>query len=184
MVKDHFQRPDGYVHQLIKYKARTLCRMSIYSKSDFEDIVQDLWLHLLEQESKFDASRACFETFANRAITNKARSMNRHRRAEKRNPNREELSLNETAEPGCPDSPMLSDTIADPSSPSTHDVDLTIDKERLLNRLPKEDREPAAWYIDNKNKHELRKAFGLSRKEADDLVRRLAMNVRLLGLDE
>lgn len=184
MVRDHFQRPDGYIHQLIKYKARTLCRMSAFSKSEFDNIVQDLWLHLLEQEAKFDPSRACFETYANRVITNKVRSIIRHRIAAKRNPNREEASLNEAAEPGKPGSPMLWNTIADPRSPSLHDIDHKLDQEALIERMPEEYREPLSHYLDGMHKYEVRERFGLGRRKLADMIAQAAEIAQQLRMDE
>lgn len=184
MVRDHFERPNSYIHQHIKHKARTLCRNCAFHRSEFPDIVQALWLHLLEQEQQFDPSRASFETFANQLITNKVRSMLRHRQAAKRDPGREEASLNETVDPGKPNSARLSDTIAESREARPADRDQMLDIQMLLDRLPEEDREPAARYIDGMNKRELREAFGLSRKDVDDMLRRIAMNARLLRMDD
>lgn len=170
MVKDHFQRPDGYIHQLINYKARTLCRMWIFRQSDYDDIVQDLWLHLLEREVQFDASRACFETFANRVITNKVRSIIRHRKAAKRNPEREKASLNAPVVPGNPSSPMLCNTVADPRSPSLQDIDHKLEQEALIKRMPEEYREPMSHLLDGMHKCEVRDRFKISRRKLADML--------------
>lgn len=184
MVKDHFQRPDGYVHQLIKHKARSLCRLGVFGKSDYEDIVQELWLHLLEREAQYDASRASFETFANRVLTNKVRSIIRHRTAAKRNPNREEASLNNQVESSNPDAPKLSDTIADLTFPSPEDAGQHIDIQNLIERMPEQDREPLSHFIDGMTKRDLQNRFGLSRRQVSELLRRAVVNAKLLGMDE
>ena len=184
MVRDQFQRPNGYVHQLIKHKARTLCRLGVFSNSDYEDIVQELWLHLLEREDRYDASRASFETFANRVIKNKVRSIIRHRTAAKRNPDREEASLNEPVIANKPKSPKLSDTVADLRFPPVEEFGQHLDRELLITRMPEEDREPLSHFIDGMANCDLQDRFGLSRRQVAEMLQRALVTVKLLGMDK
>ena len=47
-----------YARTLIRFKARQLCRLHSFSKSDEEDLQQELWLAVVNQAGKFDPARA------------------------------------------------------------------------------------------------------------------------------
>ncbi len=66
---------------------------------DWEDIAQELYLHLLKNIHKYDASRgACQRTFVVRVITNKIRDLARTTNAQKRYLDYNALSLEELSE--------------------------------------------------------------------------------------
>lgn len=130
MVDSHVHRKSAYISRLIQRKAESLCRRASFSISDLEDLEQELWAHLLEKETKYDPSLSKFETFANRVITNKVCSIIRHRKALKRNIEREAYSLHELIE-GAEDGELLPRSEATPDvrspNPERHDVIQDVD---------------------------------------------------------
>jgi RNA polymerase sigma-70 factor (ECF subfamily) len=63
-----------------------LCRKVGFSRSDFDDLQQELKLRLLQKSSKFDPTRGSLSTFIDRVINNEVRTMLRDRRRRKRAP--------------------------------------------------------------------------------------------------
>lgn len=57
-----------YVRTLIRVKARQIVRRPGFSKSDTDDVEQDLLLHLLAQIQQFDPSRGSLNTFISRVV--------------------------------------------------------------------------------------------------------------------
>lgn len=74
----------AYVQQVIRIKARQLSRKRGFSRSDQDDLEQDLAMHLLQQARHYDPRRASLNTFAARVIESKARMILRDRRRLKR----------------------------------------------------------------------------------------------------
>jgi len=74
----------AYAQSLIKFKARQLSRKPGFSRSDEEDVAQELTVHLLAQAHQFDAKRASASTFAERVISTKIAMLLRSRRRQKR----------------------------------------------------------------------------------------------------
>ncbi|MEX2388094.1 MAG: hypothetical protein WD534_09460 [Phycisphaeraceae bacterium] len=151
MVDDHHRR-DAYVSYLIRRKARLLSCSPGFRLHERPDFEHDLWAHLKHRERHYDPSRqASFETFAHWVVSNKTTSIARHRKAAMRNPEREEMSLNQMVSSGNGNGDdgeiEASQTIADPGSPAPdandlqHDLDavvsmLTPRQQRILKLLP------------------------------------------------
>lgn len=137
MVEDHY-RKDAYLARLIRRKAKALCQSSGFQSHEQRDLEQDLWLHLQERSSRYEpARRVTFETFADRVIRNQVTSIARHRKAAKRNPEREEMSLNQMVGDGDDGQIEVNQTIADPRAPRPDANDLKHDLitvTRLLTR--------------------------------------------------
>lgn len=75
----------AYARIVINSKARQLSRRSGFSRSDEEDLVQELTLRLLEKEHLYDPARgATLDTFADRVITSAVKMILRDRRRLKR----------------------------------------------------------------------------------------------------
>lgn len=85
-----------YALRLIKFKVRRICRQRGFSKSDEEVIEHDLRTHLELRMARYDPSRGQVTTFIDRVVERWLISYLRHRFADKRDPRREECSLNET----------------------------------------------------------------------------------------
>lgn len=86
---------NGYASRLIKFKARQLCRRPGFSRSDQEVIEHDLLTDLHLRMPRYDPARAQCNTFIDRVIERRIISLLRYRFADKRDPRREECSLND-----------------------------------------------------------------------------------------
>lgn len=73
-----------YAHTLIRFKARQLSRRSGFSRSDQDDLEQDLWTALLSQADLFDPDRAAITTFVDRVLNSAVLMILRDRRRQKR----------------------------------------------------------------------------------------------------
>ena len=84
-----------YALRLIKFKVRRICRQRGFSKSDEEVIEHDLRTHLELRMARYDPSRGQVTTFIDRVVERWLISYLRHRFADKRDPRREECSLDD-----------------------------------------------------------------------------------------
>ncbi len=84
------------ISALLRRKALELSRLREFSRSDESDLEQELTLHLLQKLKYFNPARAQLATFASRVLKNKAASLIRAARAEKRHYGRNVQSLNDT----------------------------------------------------------------------------------------
>ncbi|HEX3999766.1 MAG TPA: sigma factor [Pirellulales bacterium] len=75
-----------YARTVIRVKARQLVRRPGFSRSDREDIEQELAAHLILQAEKFDAGRASLSTFIARVIDSAVAMLLRERGRLKRTP--------------------------------------------------------------------------------------------------
>ena len=75
-----------YARTLIRIKARQLSRRADFSRSDEDDIAQDLTLHLLCQAQHFDPSRASPNTFVTHVVNSCVAMILRERWRQKRVP--------------------------------------------------------------------------------------------------
>lgn len=87
---------NGYAARLIKFKARQLSRRSGFSRTDRDDLEQELWLDLVGRLPRYDPNKAALNTFIARIVERKVVSILRHHFAEMRSPGREEASLNDS----------------------------------------------------------------------------------------
>ena len=184
MVEDHVRCKDAYITRLIRRKARSMCRLHGFSPSDFRDIQQDLWLHLLHQQARFNPRVAAFETFANRLITNKARSMVRHRRAQKRDPANEAFSLQQTMCDADGVELPHSETLADHTFPSPHHGDLRLDVDTFVDRLGPGDRHVAEALREGRSQSQIATTLGVSRRQITNAVTRIQRLAREFELHE
>jgi len=99
----------AYAKSLIKYKARQLTRKPEFSRSDEEDVAQELTVYLLTRAHLFDPNRALSKTFADRVIKSAIAMMLRDRRRLKRAPGFSAQSIEQTG--ARPDEPV--DTLRD-----------------------------------------------------------------------
>lgn len=86
---------DPHTTQLIRSKARRLCRVAGFTSSDFDDVVQELRFHLWRRLKRFDPAVAAWTTFASFVLDKRCISLARERSAEKRCCRREQCSLND-----------------------------------------------------------------------------------------
>ena len=82
--KNRFNGIDEYAANFIRYKARQMVRRPEFSKSDLEDLEQEMVLDLLKRLPKYDPERAARNTFAARVIDHKVATIIQYRRRAKR----------------------------------------------------------------------------------------------------
>ncbi len=75
-----------YARTLIRVKAKQIVRRPGFSRSDQDDVEQDLVLHLLNQAQHFDPARGSLNTFIARVVTSGVQMLVRERRRIKRCP--------------------------------------------------------------------------------------------------
>ena len=68
----------------IRVAARALAGRHGYSLSDFEDIAQDLALHVIERMGEYDPGRGAWSTFLKRMLRNKISHLIEYRTFQKR----------------------------------------------------------------------------------------------------
>jgi len=108
-------RYDGvasYAVTKIRYQARQLARSRPFHPSDIEDLEQELMLDLFRRLPAFDPSRASRNTFIARLVENRAASLIKAARAEKRGPDIEHESLQAVVFEGTEGRIALGDTIS------------------------------------------------------------------------
>jgi len=74
----------AYAQSLIRVKARQLSRKRGFSRSDEDDVAQELTAYLLARAHRFDPDRASVSTFADRVIRSAIATLLRDRRRQKR----------------------------------------------------------------------------------------------------
>jgi len=134
-----------YAIRHIRRRARQLARTEGFAAQDIEDIRQDLIVDLLERLPKFDPAKATCNTFVARIIERKVAKLIRDRNCEKRDPRREECSLNECIDDGEGGSVEHIQTIAAEEADrrlgrqarsDQETAELALDVEAVLKRLP------------------------------------------------
>jgi len=75
-----FETVQEYVRWLVSRKSKQLVGKAGLTKSDREDIEQELTLHLLERWDHYDPSRGSERTFVARVIDNEVARLLRDRR--------------------------------------------------------------------------------------------------------
>lgn len=100
MASSHDVVSNPYAQSLIRIKARQLCRRADFSRSDLEDLHQEMKMYLLKVGHLFDPKRARMETFIARAINSCIAMILRDRRRDKRRIDVERVSLEGTELPG------------------------------------------------------------------------------------
>jgi RNA polymerase sigma-70 factor (ECF subfamily) len=134
-----------YAIRLIRHRARRLVATAGFAAQDIEDIRQDLIVDLLERLPKFDPAKATCNTFVARIIDRKVAKLIRDRNCEKRDPRREECSLNECIDDGEGGSVERIQTIAADEADrrlgrqarsDQETAELALDVEEVLKRLP------------------------------------------------
>ena len=85
-----------FTDTLIGIKARQLCRRSGFSRSDYDDLRQDMRLYLIEKAHRFDPVRGNVEAFVTNALNTWVAMQLRYRKREKRRESYKAVSLERT----------------------------------------------------------------------------------------
>lgn len=123
---------------LIRTKAKRLCRRPGFTTSDEGDIEQVLWTHLVEQEPRFDPTRD-WMTYVSFISDKRCSSIRRDRFAEKRDPRREEFSLDAWVRDSDGEFVARHEMVEEASVDPQHHLDLRRDLATLRTLLPSDD---------------------------------------------
>lgn len=177
---DLFSNRDSFASQLIRQKARQLVRHPGFTKSEREDIEQELRIELIQKFRCFDPRRARETTFIARVLENKVISLIRARVAEKRDFRRDARSLNETvsdAEGGQVEQAQTLDASAarantgQAARSAEEQAQLRFDMVELLKALP-DDLRQLAELLQDMTEYAASRALGKSRRQiANDVAR-------------
>ena len=103
----------AYVKSLITFKARQLKRKRVFRRESPQDLEQDLTTYLLSRAHLFDPTRASANTFADRVIRSGIAMMLRDRRRQKRAPELDNVSLEQSGPGSDEDAGSLRDALTD-----------------------------------------------------------------------
>jgi DNA-directed RNA polymerase specialized sigma24 family protein len=171
---------DASTRAFIRSKARQLTRLPGLSRSDREDIEQDLTLTLLKQLPSFDAQRGDRHVFVKTVIERAAARMAVDRKAAKRDPLCE-ASLHELVPDESGADAELGETLIEDvherrfgtRRSTDHDkVELRHDVAVLMDRLPTDLRE-IAELLQHHSKAEAARRLGIPRTTLNDACRRI-----------
>jgi len=179
-----------YAQKLIKRTARTLVGKAGLTKSDIEDIEQELTLELLKRLPKFDPARAALNTFITAVIRMHAAKILETRSWGIRDYRREEFSLNEEVRDGEGDTTERGDLIGREehdrrlggrSERDRHDMVLDVDA--VLSRLP-EDTRKLCELVKTMTAPEAARRLGIPESTAYKQLADLRETFRKAGLDD
>lgn len=85
-----------YANTLIRIKARQLCRRTDFSRSDYDDLQQDMRLYLLQKAHLFDSDRGNIESFITRILKTWVAMRLRYQDRQKRRDSHKVASLERT----------------------------------------------------------------------------------------
>lgn len=166
-----------YAKTVIRVKARQLCRRPSFSRSDKDDIEQDLFLHLLSQAQQFDPARGSLNTFIARVVDSAVAMLVRERRRNKRAPasgvvvQSVEVMVDQPDGPPAPLGATLSQADAErrtggDSMSHIEMFELADDVSHLINALPPELQAVCRARMD-RNRSETERDLGHSRRSLD-----------------
>jgi RNA polymerase sigma-70 factor, ECF subfamily len=75
---------DPYLQQLVRYKARKFVGKTGLNELDIDDVVQEVWLDLIQRLPGFDPRRSQQRTFISRLVDHELSDILRNRRAKRR----------------------------------------------------------------------------------------------------
>jgi RNA polymerase sigma factor (sigma-70 family) len=190
MASSHDVVSNPYAQSLIRIKARQLCRRADFSRSDLEDLHQEMRLYLLKVGHLFDPSRARMETFIARAINSCIAMILRDRRRDKRRIDVERVSLESTELPGDNETFSLwgeisTDDLFRRTGKMPVDPIDAIDSQDafawVMDQLADDDREIAALVMEH-GKAGAARERGVSRRQIDNALQRMRRHFEDAGL--
>lgn len=187
-----FEGLDDYAVNLIRYKTRRLIGQVGYTKSDQEDIEQELSLHLRRQLPKYNPRKGTIKTFINTVLDNKIRTMVAARTTNQLDVRQHDYSLDEMIEAEFGDKVSRAEAIdAEEYLMATgcinrrtlNIVELCIDVQCAISLLPK-DLQDLCVRLQTQTIVDIARKDGVSRYKIDELRRRIALLFVEHGLDE
>lgn len=187
-----FEALDDYSIGLIRYKTRRLIGQAGYTKSDQEDIEQDLSLHLRRQLPKYNPRKGTRKTFVNTVLDNKIRTMVSGRLTSQFDFRQHDHSLDEMIETSVGDMVPRGEAIDAEeylmavgrlNRRALDLVELRIDVRHAVSLLP-EDLQNMCARLQQQTIVEIARDDGVSRHKVDEYRRRIAFLFLEQGLDE
>lgn len=179
------ERLDRFEAWLVHHKGKQLIGKYGFTKSDLEDVKQELALDLLERLKTFDPTRAQRHTFVAMVVEHRIAAIIEHRTAAMRDLSREAFSLNETIRD--PDGEvvqrvqMLTDE-AHPAAPDGQErLHLAADVRTVVASLPPR-LQALCYSLRTKSPAEVARERGVPRTTLYGDIRRLAEAFELAGL--
>jgi RNA polymerase sigma-70 factor (ECF subfamily) len=143
---------DSFVASHINRKASGIARSRGFSRSDKDDLEQELRLQVWLRQQEHDRSRTSFNTYARKVVENRAISLVRAKRAAKRGAGARHHSLSASGA-----------EYEDTAIPGSADSDLRLDIQTALAKAPTELQELAAALSEH-SIHRAGKKLGRSRR--------------------
>jgi len=176
--------------QLI-FRSRSLIGRYGFTKSDLEDIRQELYLHLRRQLPKHDPNRGSKATFIDRVLTNGSRDLIRRQMAMKRDFRMHQISLDQSVFPSDEWAVSFGDSICEVQrafdvgySPKNNmdKIDLHIDVQRVLAKLDRNLRLICFGLAQEKTPAEISRELGICRQTFYDRKERIREEFEAAGL--
>ena len=180
---------DPFTITLVRIKARQLCRRSDFSRSDYDDLRQDMRLYLLEKAHLFDPERGTLEAFVTRILRTWVAMRLRYRSRQKRCESHKVVSLERTPveyEGGITslgavlleeDGRRLTQTC--PISAIEH-VELREDIDQVMRSLEHDDRALLTRMAEH-GVTRTAKSLGVSYRQVDNAMKRIRTQFRKAG---
>lgn len=180
-----------YAQSLIKFKARQLSRRPGFSRSDEEDVAQELTVHLLSKAHQFDPNRASVNTFADRVIRSAIAMLLRDRRRQKRAAGFAATSLEDIPAQSGGDVESLRDMLTEADlrrrigiAASDQDrADLIAAVVEAMRSLPAADQETCRRLIEG-SKASVARDLRVSRRQIRNAIERIRRHFEAAGLGD
>lgn len=181
---------DPFTSALIRIKARQLCRRSDFSRSDGEDLRQEMLTHLWNKSHLFDPSRGNIEAFVTVVINSWIAMELRSRGRLKRRLDCSVMSLDTTLIEQDGDAISLASvissadlrrrTLASPLDP-IEQIDLKDAIDHALSQLTSEERD-LLFYVARNSVTGAARQQGVSRRQIDNSLKRMRSRFEDAGL--
>jgi RNA polymerase sigma-70 factor (ECF subfamily) len=168
---------EQYAIRYARQKAKELVGHFGFTKSDRDDIEQELLLDLLERSANFDPQRAEPRAFITLVVQRKISTLIRRRLAEKRRFDQVASSLDDEAA----EEVMTRFRTGEPTRIDQDFVDLQTDVESVLERLPPDLRE-LCEHLKSKTLSEISRELGIPRSTLAGRVKKLRRRFEDAGL--
>jgi len=182
-----------YAARLIRFKAQQLIGKHGFTKSDREDIEQELRADLVGRLRRFDPKRAQRNTFIARVVDHKVATIIEQRTAGMRNFAREERSLNTWVRVDKDTWAQFGDTLTEDEVLARHGRayrsseelrDLTIDVRNAMNGLTGDDRKLCLLLFETGSVSEASRRSGIPRSTIYEARERIRQRFEQAGLGD
>jgi len=168
---------------LIRAKARRLCRRRGFGPSDLPCVTQELWLHIAAQFDTFDPAIRPWECWASVILDRRCISLWRQRNADKRTPARDECSLDESVSDADGRPVPRHETTLEAADDPTRLRDLERDVAHVIASLP-DDLRAVALALAFGTQHSVGGELDISRRSMTKAVDQLREFFLDAGLDQ